>query len=260
VRLHAFSDIHLEFGNSPVRKTDADVVVAAGDIGAGLQGAQWLMRTFDPTPVIYVIGNHEPYGRLLEDFEDRLDQKCASSNVIVCRHPGHRIEIGDVRFLGTTLWTDYDLQGDSIFAMGYARRRMSDYGRIRVASTARRYSGVPLTPEHVLERHRAARKWLEDELGKPWSGKTVLVTHHAPTAATLEYPRDALSPCYASNLEDTLDGTNPVRPAVDLAIHGHTHVRADVMARRTRVIVNARGYARYHELVKDFDPQLVVEL
>ena len=52
------------------------------------------MRTFAPMPVIYVIGNHEPYNRVLEHFEDDLERKCAGTNVMYCRHPGRRIDIG----------------------------------------------------------------------------------------------------------------------------------------------------------------------
>ena len=260
LRLHIFSDIHLEFGNSPVRPVEADLVIAAGDIGPGLAGAQWLMRTFTQ-PVVYVIGNHEPYNRVLEDFEDALEKKCAGSNVLYCRHPGRRIDMGDVRILGTTLWSDYQLWGDAESAMRLAQREMTDYFRIRVRSSARRFSGVPLRPSYLLERHRSERAWLERELAEPWLGRTVVVTHHSMTPATLEYQgTDPLDPCYASNLEAILDVDSTERPAVDLAVHGHVHVRRDLVVRRTRVVVNARGYARLNYLVEEFDPALIVEI
>lgn len=260
LRMHVFSDIHLEFGNFRPKPMGADVIIAAGDIGPGLAAADWLMRTFATTPVIYVIGNHEPYRRVLEDFEDDLERKCAGTNVMYCRQPGRRIDIGDVRFLATTLWTDFALYGDPQMAMRLAQQEMTDYGVIRVSSSARRYSGVPLRPTHILERHRKAVTWLGSELAKPWPGKTVLVTHHSPTAATVEYPGDALNVCYASRLEGLLHGAHPDKPAVDLAIHGHVHMREDIVVGRTRVVVNARGYARPGLMVPEFEPQLVVEI
>ena len=260
LRMHVFSDIHLEFGNFRPKPTGADVVIAAGDIGPGLAGADWLMRTFAPTPVIYVIGNHEPYNRVLEHFEDDLERKCAGTNVMYCRHPGRRIDIGDVRFLGTTLWTDFALYGHPEAAMRLAEREMTDYRVIRVASPARRYSGVALRAARILERHREAVAWLEGALARPWPGKTVLVSHHSPTAATVECPGDEINVCYASRLEGLLDGGHPDKPAVDLAIHGHVHMREDIVVGRTRVVVNPRGYARPGLMVPEFEPQLLVEV
>lgn len=55
-----------------------------------------------------------------------------------------------------------------------------------------------------------------------------------------------------------MDGRDPEHPAVDIATHGHLHVRADFLVRRTRVIVNARGYARRGYLAPD--PRLIVEI
>ena len=60
MKIQFFSDIHLEFGEFDIPATDADVIVAAGDIGVGLQGIEWLKRFNRPT--IYVAGNHEYYG------------------------------------------------------------------------------------------------------------------------------------------------------------------------------------------------------
>lgn len=260
LRMHVFSDVHLEFGNFRPKPTGANVIVAAGDTGPGLAGADWLMRTFAPTPVIYVIGNHEPYNRVLEHFENDLKRKCAGTNVMFCKHPGRRIDIGNVRFLGTTLWTDFNLYGDPQTAMKLAMAEMTDYSVIRVASLARRYSGVPLRPAHILDRHREALAWLDGELARPWPGKTVLVTHHSPTASTVEYPGDVLNTCYASRLEALLDGGQPDKPAVDLAIHGHVHMREDIVVGRTRVVVNARGYARPGLMVPEFEPQLILEI
>ena len=36
-------------------KTDADVVILAGDIGVGLGGIEWAARRFSKAPVIYVL-------------------------------------------------------------------------------------------------------------------------------------------------------------------------------------------------------------
>lgn len=65
MKIHFFSDVHLEFGKWPkdvdVNAIDADVSVLAGDFEIGLEGIEWAL-SFD-RPVIYVMGNHELYGQ-----------------------------------------------------------------------------------------------------------------------------------------------------------------------------------------------------
>ncbi len=59
MRINYFSDIHLEFGGLDAPDNDADIVIAAGDIGIYKQGVDWLKSL--NKPVIYVAGNHEFY-------------------------------------------------------------------------------------------------------------------------------------------------------------------------------------------------------
>ncbi|MGH8475641.1 MAG: hypothetical protein ACRER2_07705 [Methylococcales bacterium] len=47
-----FSDIHLEFESLPVPDTQADVIIAAGDIGIYKQSMDWLKSA--RKPVVYV--------------------------------------------------------------------------------------------------------------------------------------------------------------------------------------------------------------
>jgi len=58
MRIHILSDLHLEFGDFDPPRTDADVVVLAGDIHVGTRGVAWARERFHPTPVL---GNHEYY-------------------------------------------------------------------------------------------------------------------------------------------------------------------------------------------------------
>ena len=62
MKLHIISDIHLEFSTFEPPKTNADVIVLAGDVGKVGNGIHWARRTFPDKPIIYVIGNHEFYG------------------------------------------------------------------------------------------------------------------------------------------------------------------------------------------------------
>ena len=65
MRVHVLSDLHLEFGPFSVPKVEADVVVLAGDTQPGKRGVQWALKTFPHRPVIYVLGNHDYYAKVM---------------------------------------------------------------------------------------------------------------------------------------------------------------------------------------------------
>lgn len=252
MKLHVLSDVHLEFQNWrrewDVASIDCDVHILAGDIGVGLQGLDFALKHFT-RPVIYVCGNHELHGqRTVHEWWCKAREKLAGSSVHLLENES--IVIGDVRFLGCTLWTDFSLFGDERQeAMGrHAEQEMSDFatifltrrGRIDYdAGANRRRSGDRLTWRHVLARHRESRNFLEAELARigPWN-KTVVVTHHAPGIRGIEQePAVDLNSAYASHL-DTL-----VTKA-DLWVHGHVHrARQYAGTLGGRVVQNARGYA-----------------
>ena len=281
MKIHILSDVHLEFGKWPrdvdVNAIDADVTVLAGDIGIGLQGIEWAL-TID-RPVIYVFGNHEYYGeRPMTKLWAKAREKVADTHVHLLDNDTALIDdpqTGErVRFLAATLWTDFCIFGaDQLDAMmGFAQDTMSDYSSIFVTrrghrqiefgSTAR--AGDQLTARKTLAMHHESRDFLEQELQRnpdprgmleqaPWS-KTVVVTHHAPSARSLTYeqPASRSDAAYASNLES-------LASQVDLWVHGHTHVCADYRVGAGRVVSNSRGYAG-RGAVHDFNPQLVIEV
>src|SRR5262249_2070404 len=109
MRIRVLSDLHLEFKDWNPPKTDADVVVLAGDIHVGLKGIEWARRTFPSTPIVYVAGNHEFYGAQIDDMAQELVTEGRRLGVDVL--DARSTLIGGVRFLGTTLWTDFALLG-----------------------------------------------------------------------------------------------------------------------------------------------------
>lgn len=247
MRLHVLSDIHLEFGDYEPPPVDADAVVLAGDIGVGLQGIDWINEHFQDVPRLYVPGNHEFYHRdvaLIEDIKARAGEK-------VFVMDDDQIVIGNVRFLGCMLWTDFALYGEARrpMAMDYTRRCMSDFSVIRDGSG-------PFTPERSVERHVRSRNWLDEQLALPHAGPTVVITHHAPTRRSVaeRYKDDLLSSAFASDLESTM-----AAGGVNLWVHGHMHDSVDVAVGGTRIVCNPRGYVDL-ELNPSFDADLVIEL
>jgi predicted phosphodiesterase len=72
MKIRVLSDLHLEFLDWVPPKLHADIVVLAGDIHVGVRGIEWARRSFPLNPVIYVPGNHEFYGRNMQDVSEEL--------------------------------------------------------------------------------------------------------------------------------------------------------------------------------------------
>lgn len=181
VKLLVLSDLHLEscaFEPEPDAVTAADVVVLAGDIHPGDEGIRWARQTFSDKPIVYVAGNHEFYGG---DWDGTLEiMRKTAKELDVHFLENDTVTISGVRFLGCSLWTDFEFFGQYVIGkmMYYANTNFSDYNAITAASNQE--SGNRLTAQMTLQRHRDSRAWLEAELPKGEPAHTVVVTHHYP--------------------------------------------------------------------------------
>ncbi len=247
MKLHILNDLHIEFEDFAPPVTDADVVILAGDIGVGLEGLRWAKERFPDRPVIYVPGNHEFYHHDLALIDELKAQSLEHIHVL----NDDQVVIDGVRFLGSVLWTDFCLFGeaDKFFAMQQARQQMTDFSIIQ-------NGGRRFTPEDAIRLHAASREWLTTMLGKPFDGKTVVVTHHAPSSQSVHprYTNDLLTSAFASNLENLMDGDRSA-----LWVHGHMHESYAYAIYGTRVVCNPRGYAP-DALNPDFRPDWVMEV
>ena len=253
MRLAVFSDLHLEFAPFEPPPLDVDLVILAGDIDLGTKGIYWAERSFK-APVIYVVGNHEFYhGEVRDLWRDLRDAAAFCPKLTLLENQALEIEAHGraCRFLGTALWTDFAACGEDEVrrAMVEARDFMADY---RVIRNGRR----TLTPEDTLVWHEEAKNWLNAELGKPFEGETIVVTHHAPSLRSVapRFEGSLLNGGFVSDLEDLVLATQPA-----LWVHGHTHHNVDYRIGRTRVVANQRGY-RSDRPASGFRPDLVLEL
>lgn len=233
MRLRVLSDLHNDCYPSPrvLAPAPADVVILAGDIDEKRRGVAWAAEHFD-CPVIYVAGNHEYYkGNLPLTLEKMREEAAETPNVHVLENDSR--VIGGVRFLGATLWTDLCLTGDPASAGWRASEEMRDFRKIRVGTGYRR-----LRPADVQLKASITRNWLAAQLAIPFDGPTVVVTHFAPSARSLEGARSGthLDAYYACDLEALMG------PAVALWVHGHVHEAVDYRVNGTRVMSNPIGY------------------
>lgn len=248
MRLRILSDLHLEFENWTPPPADADVVIIAGDLHRATRGVPWIEQHFPSVPVIYLAGNHEFYGETVETVLSDLRKVTQFSRIHFLENGS--VELGGVVFLGCTLWTDFNLFGDSVAAGQHAAVSMNDYRLIRTQPFQRRLKG-----RDTASYHARSRRWLEAELIRRRGQKIVVATHHAPSAQSLDpnFGGDLLGAAYASALDDLIVRSGPV-----LWIHGHTHRSVDYLLGGTRVLANQRGYPDQFDT--GFQPALVVEI
>jgi predicted phosphodiesterase len=246
MRLRVLSDLHLEHfeGERELPDVEADVVLLAGDIHARTEGLAWAAERFAGVPVLYVPGNHEFYGACMPALRRELHDRARRLGIYLLDNSG--VELDGVRFLGTTLWTDFDLYAgepghDAERSRLKAQMLMPDFRVIEQPE------GERFTPEASQALHREALAWLETELARPFAGPTVVISHHAPLKACIpsRYWGDPLSAAFASHLEALMG-------RMALWIHGHVHDPVTLTCRGTRVIANPGGYPG------EFEPPLFV--
>lgn len=242
MRIQYFSDLHLEFGPLEPVAAGADLIVAAGDIGLGAQGVNWL-KSLDK-PVVYVAGNHEFYAR--EYFETLSGLRIAAVGSKVRFLEQAVWLFGGIRFLGCTLWSD--LGGDDNQHLEQLIHGINDFRKIR-------YGGKSLAPAVYVDLYQHSRRWLLAQLEIPFPGPTVIVTHHAPTLwSWRESPSHLRRPAYCSDLKEILHSFE-----IAAWFHGHIHAVSDYRCAGARILCNPRGYAP-DRLVAEFDPGRTVEV
>lgn len=254
MKLHILSDLHLGVHGMDAPSTDADVVILAGDIARPQSAIEWALG-FNK-PVLYVPGNHEFYGSSLTATVQELRRLAADTAIHILDNQA--LEWQGVRFLGSTLWTDFLVAGDGVDqtnAIIQSKLFNHDFKRIRMGA----HPADPLfTPQDSAALFSANAHWLDEQLAQPFAGPTVVITHHAPSLQSV-HPRFAgsvLNANFVSDAEWLLNGNR-----LNLWIHGHTHDSFDYVVDGTRVLCNPRGYAK--DGVNEnaaFDPCLVVEI
>lgn len=253
MKIALLSDIHLSVDFMPLPEAQADVLIIAGDVARPQQAIDWAKAARIPT--LYVAGNHEFYRSDLVTTYERLRQLAEGTNIhILERSEWHH---QGVRFLGSTLWSDYRL-----FASEEARARgLADAGKFLYD-----FSAIKVVPDfdelfspavsQLLFAQTVA--WLDECFDRKHGGPTVVVTHFAPTPQSIA-PRFASSSINASFVSDLTQRIERWQP--ELWLHGHTHDSFDYQVGRTRVVCNARGYAKDGNVENArFNPMLTLEL
>ena len=253
MKLNILSDLHLGFEGLERPLTNADLVVLAGDLTRPREAIAWALKL--GKPALYVPGNHEYYGGSLDGTLAELRQLCLGTRVRVLDRD--EVVINGIRFLGATLWSDFEIFADPAqrtACKSEAQRLMYYFQSIRTSQC----TDTIFTPDDAAQLFRRDAAWLDERLSQPHDGPTVVVTHHAPALQSV-HPRFADSLLNAAFVSDAAHLMGSARVA--LWIHGHMHDSSDYLIDGTRVVCNPRGYSRngVNENAA-FDPQFMVEI
>lgn len=266
MKLQLLSDLHIEVHpRLQIRPAPgADLLVLAGDIGSYQQGSRIVEPDFGlsrfsprhgwPARVLYVPGNHEYDNADFDDVHARLRETCDALDIQWLER--ETLVIDSVRFVGTTLWADFDALveptdnlADALKKRGKAMRAANFY--LQKAATMR--AGKLFLAEELREHSLTCQAWLRQALAESFEGPTVVVTHFAPTLASAD-PRYGLTPGtagFCNSLDELL-------PAADLWLHGHLHHAFDYVKDGCRVVANPLGYVGKGEQ-EGFRPELLID-
>lgn len=263
MRIQLYSDLHLEAHPhfEPQPAPGADLLVLAGDIGSYQAGSalaqdpDFGLRRFSPrygwpTPVLFVPGNHEYDAMDFDAAHVRLRATCERLGLVWLEravwHPlGYDANGRPLRFIGTTLWTDFDALVDAkapLTAQLQARDKAFRAANFHLKKTQTTRHGQAFLAEAVREEALLCQAWLRDALAVPFAGTTVVVTHFAPSLRSAD-PRYGLVPGTAG----FCNALDALLPQAALWLHGHLHAPSDYLHHGCRVVANPMGYARKNE-------------
>jgi predicted MPP superfamily phosphohydrolase len=233
------------------------LIVFAGDIAKKIKAMEYAIDAMEKheKPVIFVPGNHEYYGTDFNEMNDRFTELAEQHEHL---HYLNRQELvmGDVRFLGTTLWTNYFAE------LGVIERQknqmilddaLNDHHKINVG-------GKRFDTSLCYEENKKCEVWLQDKLNQNFDGQTVVVTHHAPSlqCSHREFGLNLVSPGFVSNYHSLLE-------KADFWFYGHVHSNEDMIIEGCRVVSNQTGYQGEGHMKEEvagnpFDPDLIIDL
>lgn len=275
MKFKLWSDLHTEgryFRYVPEDQDKDLTLILAGDIGTRNTGlTPFLIEMCDYFKhVIYVYGNHEFYHDDIQTVKnDIIELTKTVQNLHVLDN--QKVIIDGVRILGTPLWTNFD---ENPIVMNDAPKRIFDFTLIETIDGYEYIDDVRIInrrkvkPEDYKLWFHQAVQWLKFELNNGFDGKTMVVTHWAPTRKLTEprFEGNFLNPYFTNDLDYLFHYYD-----IDTWCYGHTHGKIfidydkDDRFDGTRIINNPRGYAHEDEIHKlnpamAFEPKRIFEI
>lgn len=100
MKIDILSDLHLEFEGFEVEESDSDLLILAGVIHIKKKGVMWALENITGKPVLYVLGNHEFYGKAYPKHITSLKEISAGTNLKILEKDC--FSLNGVNFFGCT--------------------------------------------------------------------------------------------------------------------------------------------------------------
>jgi predicted phosphohydrolase len=234
------SDLHLEFRENkqlliqhPL-KPKAEILILAGDIMPFSEMDKrkdffnYISDNFKLT--YWLPGNHEYYYSDASERSGSIYEKIRDNIFLV---NNISIQHGDVRLIFSTLWSKISPANEWQIA-----RSISDFQVIK-------FNGLFFSVSNFNQFHSESLNFLESELGRNYTGKIVIVTHHVPTCLNFpsKYKGSILNEAFVVELFPLIESSN-----INYWIYGHHHSNTpDFNIGNTVLLTNQMGYIRNDE-------------
>jgi predicted phosphohydrolase len=234
------SDLHLEFRENrdfleenPLQP-EGDILLLAGDIVpfAIMEDYNYffdfISNSFEY--VYWLPGNHEHYHSDADVRSGAIHEKIRN-NIFLVNNISFQHE--NVKLIFSTLWSEISASNEA-----FVRGRVNDFRLIK-------FNGHFFSPADFNRLHVDSLLFIQEETGKEYAGKTVVISHHVPTF--LHYPKkyqgDRLNDVFGVELFDFIEGSG-----IDYWIYGHHHSNIpDFSIGKTQLLTNQVGYVRADE-------------
>ncbi|MBE0637198.1 MAG: metallophosphoesterase [Bacteroidales bacterium] len=240
MKIQFASDLHLEFPKNkeflkanPLQPS-GEVLILAGDIvpfaimDKHNDFFDYVSTHFQQT--WWIPGNHEYYRSDITQRSGTMQERIRNNVHLVNNITLFR---NNIRFIFSSLWSKINPGCEWEIEKG-----ISDFQLIK-------YKGARFTSNHYNDLHEESLDFLKTELKEPSFGKTIVVTHHAPTFNKYpeKYQGDILNGAFAVELSDLI-----VTSQADCWIYGHIHYMVpDYYIGKTKMISNQLGYVEFGE-------------
>lgn len=244
----------------------ADICICVGDVANSIDDSvAFLLRVIEPKmPIVLVLGNHDFYGSGIDYAVERARDLIEGKRIYLLEN--QTVVLEDCRFIGATLWTDFcvSVGNDEHIspeerrakAFGLVPSQMMDFFSIFRSDERPPSENGMVTVKEIFKRHRESRSFIDQELGQPFVGRTIVLTHHSPLIQSFDpnFFGQITNAAFGSDLSDLIGRRRP-----SVWIHGHIHKFRDYMFDKTRIICNPVGYQQERDY-SGFRSNLVIEL
>lgn len=253
MKIQYCSDLHLEFDeNIAFLKQNplvpsGEILVIAGDfylLGAKREFISDILTYLSKNwkAVFWLPGNHEYYHYSASNAHlEQLEE--ITENVFWVNNKS--VEMNDIRFVFTTLWSHIRPENVS-----YCESGVSDFKAIS-------YNLKRLRSNEFNFLNRESLKFIRQELRVSKAYNKIVVTHHVPTY--INYPSiylgSRINDAFVSDNVELIEEYQP-----DFWIYGHSHVNTpEFNIGKTRLVTNQLGYVKEYEN-KLFRKDAVIEI